>query len=128
MGGSASHEFHLENSMGQDVIYFCTTCSTGQNQELIVPPPDDQGASKRDIGEAGKCKLCQGDMSPLRTMEIAHTFLLGEIYSRAFGATILNAKEGKMGGADKNFFFKRIAQLTNGLLRRGRDTTDRRQC
>jgi prolyl-tRNA synthetase len=96
MGGSASHEFHLENSIGQDIIYFCTTCSTGQSQELIALRSNDHGASKRDIGEAGKCKSCQGDITSLRTMEIAHTFLLGEIYSRVFGATILNAKEGKI--------------------------------
>uniref|UniRef100_A0A915HS45 proline--tRNA ligase n=1 Tax=Romanomermis culicivorax TaxID=13658 RepID=A0A915HS45_ROMCU len=35
MGGTSSHEFHLENACGQDEILYCKKCRTGFNMEVL---------------------------------------------------------------------------------------------
>ncbi|GBD33832.1 Proline--tRNA ligase [bacterium HR34] len=67
IGGEFSHEFMVEDEVGEDRIYFCRKCYTGINIEK---------------GKELKCKNCGGDMSYVNSIEIAHIFYLGEIYSK----------------------------------------------
>lgn len=69
IGGSKSHEYHLPNPAGQDFIWYCYQCHKGHNTELRK---DD------------RCNECGKEMHKIRSIEVAHTFLLGEKYSSVF--------------------------------------------
>lgn len=82
IGGSCSHEFHLECESGQDTLILCKSCSFIGNQEV---------QSKAD-----QCPQCQStDISFKKGLEIGHTFLLGIKYSN-----ILDAKYKDQSGKD----------------------------
>jgi prolyl-tRNA synthetase len=73
IGGSCSHEFHLECQSGQDTILSCDSCHFIGNQEVF---PLDLS-----------CPKCHGTkISSKRGLEIGHTFLLGTKYSRTLDA------------------------------------------
>lgn len=77
IGGSLSHEFHIESASGQDTLLHCSDCGFCGNAELIAPGP---------------CPECaQGQLQSKRGLEIGHTFILGTRYSAALGATFKNA-------------------------------------
>lgn len=79
-GGNCSHEFHLENALGQDTIFVCAKCETGVNAEVLA----EEGKNESD---AHTCEQCKSPMHKLRTIEVGHTFALGTKYSEAFAAT-----------------------------------------
>ena len=72
MGGSLSHEYHFPANIGQDSLVLCEKCGTGANLEL---------------GEISVCPGCGGALSRSKGIEVGHTFLLGEKYSRPAKAT-----------------------------------------
>lgn len=77
-GGPFSHEFHLENALGQDTIFVCPNCESGVNAEVLTEERRDE--------DSHPCERCSTPMQKLRTIEVGHTFALGTKYSEAFGA------------------------------------------
>eukprot|EP00092_Neocalanus_flemingeri_P019044 GFUD01020632.1.p1 GENE.GFUD01020632.1~~GFUD01020632.1.p1 ORF type:complete len:455 (+),score=119.78 GFUD01020632.1:39-1403(+) len=71
IGGSLSHEYHYPAAIGQDSLLLCKGCGAGRNAEL---------------GEEEVCRECSGEMSLTKGIEVGHTFLLGEKYSKPFNA------------------------------------------
>lgn len=77
MGGKISHEYQILTSIGEDQIVTCTECSKSVNKELC--------------SEDGKiCEKCQ-DLQNYKGIEIAHTFILEDKYSKALRATYLSS-------------------------------------
>lgn len=82
MGGKTSHEYHLLAQIGEDAIIKCKGCGKIVNKELC-----------REDGKI--CDAC--DVTLLETkmgIEIGHTFILEDKYTKALGATYLS-KSGK---------------------------------
>lgn len=77
IGGKYSHEYQLPLSSGEDHVMRCTTCDYSCNAEMY------------QIGQQKKCLRCNShDMEQMQTLELAHTFLLSDIYSKAMSATM----------------------------------------
>lgn len=90
MGGDYSHEYQLSVSSGEDTIIKCNTCLEASNIQMY-----GEVASKRDL----VCLNCGGtNTTSLQTLELGHTFLLSDIYSKP-----LKAKFAASGG-DCNYF------------------------
>lgn len=81
MGGKVSHEYHLITPIGEDSILTCQRCYKSINKELAK---DDKICSKCD----SSCLECQ------QGIEVAHTFILEDRYSKPLKATFLS-KKGK---------------------------------
>ncbi|XP_070070333.1 probable proline--tRNA ligase, mitochondrial isoform X2 [Drosophila takahashii] len=78
MGGSVSHEYHYVSPVGEDTLLQCSSCGFAGNSEVL----DSQ---------ADSCPSCKSrDLKDVRGVEVAHTFLLGDKYSKPLGATFLN--------------------------------------
>ncbi|XP_002046617.3 probable proline--tRNA ligase, mitochondrial [Drosophila virilis] len=85
MGGSLSHEYHYISPVGEDTLLNCSACGYAGNAEVLGS----------DAETASTCPSCQStQLSRVRGVEVAHTFLLGDKYSKPLGATFLN-KSGK---------------------------------
>ncbi|XP_032599143.1 probable proline--tRNA ligase, mitochondrial isoform X2 [Drosophila grimshawi] len=79
MGGSLSHEYHYISPVGEDTLLKCNNCGYAGNVEVFGNT------------SANTCPSCQGSqLIPVRGVEVAHTFLLGDKYSKPLGATFLN--------------------------------------
>lgn len=78
MGGLASHEYHLPATIGDDLLIQCPSCGYATNKEL-VGDTDPAACSKC---ESTKIVQTQG-------IEVGHTFLLGEKYSKILGANVV---------------------------------------
>lgn len=73
IGGSHSHEFHLECSDGQDTILACPSCDFAGNLEVLQSPH--------------ACPKCSDtNLVSKKGLEIGHTFLLGSKYSSLLDA------------------------------------------
>ncbi|KAJ8920512.1 hypothetical protein NQ315_005381 [Exocentrus adspersus] len=77
IGGSVSHEFHFKAEIGEDKVLFCHNCNYSGNLDLC---------------NNEKCPVCgeekQIDIS--NCIEVGHTFLLGDKYSKPLKATFLS--------------------------------------
>uniref|UniRef100_A0A1I8EXI5 proline--tRNA ligase n=1 Tax=Wuchereria bancrofti TaxID=6293 RepID=A0A1I8EXI5_WUCBA len=73
IGGDMSHEYHLPCKTGRDSIAYCSECNLGINHDLL----------KR--GEK-PCCCSEEYISIVETIEIAHTFQLGDLFTKKFGA------------------------------------------
>ncbi|XP_068142741.1 probable proline--tRNA ligase, mitochondrial [Drosophila tropicalis] len=78
MGGSLSHEYHFISSVGEDTLVKCESCGYAGNAEVLH--------------QSSNCPSCQkaDNLSRVHGVEVAHTFLLGDKYSKPLGATFLN--------------------------------------
>lgn len=82
MGGNTSHEYQILTSIGEDQIVKCSACLKAVNKELC-------------IGEGKICEKCdKASLEHHMGIEIGHTFILGDKYSKALNATYLS-KTGK---------------------------------
>lgn len=82
MGGKTSHEYHVLTAIGEDQIVQCKACARAANKELC---PDSKVV----------CEKCQGSSFELHQgIEVAHSFLLEDRYSKVLDATYLS-KAGK---------------------------------
>lgn len=79
MGGKTSHEYHIITPIGEDSILTCKACSKSINKELAL---NDK-----------ICDKC-ADLEFQQGIEIAHTFILEDRYTKLLKATYLN-KKGK---------------------------------
>jgi len=71
IGGHLSHEYHYPAAIGQDTLLMCKVCGSGSNVEL---------------GEREVCDKCGGQLDMTKGIEVGHTFLLGDKYSKPFKA------------------------------------------
>ncbi|KRY58784.1 putative proline--tRNA ligase, mitochondrial [Trichinella britovi] len=74
IGGNLSHEFHCESQYGEDYILLCEKCQKKFTEEVLV--------------NSTTCPVCNEPFQKVRSLELAHTFFLGEKYSEALGATV----------------------------------------
>jgi len=79
IGGSSSHEFHYPADIGQDSLLWCKSCNSGTNLELTD-------------SNSQTCQICGKDMIQTKGIEVGHTFLLGQKYSKVFKAKCLGVK------------------------------------
>lgn len=77
-----SHEFQVETSSGEDIIYFCSKCDIANNQEIIK------------IDDEKKCQQCGSIFKIKKTSEVGNIFKLGTKYSAPFELKYLD-KKGK---------------------------------
>ncbi|KAI4457943.1 mitochondrial ribosome protein l39/prolyl-trna ligase family member [Holotrichia oblita] len=76
IGGLISHEFHYTADVGEDKLLFCSNCNYKGNVEI----------SGQDY-----CPQCKSTKIIVRNgIEVAHTFLLGDKYSKSLNATYLD--------------------------------------
>uniref|UniRef100_A0A6B2EE74 Probable proline--tRNA ligase, mitochondrial n=1 Tax=Phlebotomus kandelakii TaxID=1109342 RepID=A0A6B2EE74_9DIPT len=78
MGGSVSHEYHLPATVGDDKLITCEKCGHSANLEAILEEKRQQCTK---CGSEG-LKITEG-------IEVAHTFLLGDKYSKPLKANYL---------------------------------------
>ncbi|XP_017023185.1 probable proline--tRNA ligase, mitochondrial isoform X2 [Drosophila kikkawai] len=82
MGGSLSHEYHYVSPVGEDTLLQCSSCGFAGNSEVLESSLEESPTS---------CPSCKStSLSTVRGVEVAHTFLLGDKYSKPLGATFLN--------------------------------------
>ncbi|XP_020814342.1 probable proline--tRNA ligase, mitochondrial isoform X1 [Drosophila serrata] len=82
MGGSLSHEYHYISPVGEDTLLQCSSCGFAGNSEVLETSLQESPTS---------CPSCKStSLSTVRGVEVAHTFLLGDKYSKPLGATFLN--------------------------------------
>ena len=77
MGGSSSEEFHLLNEHGEDLVLICGSCRSLRNKEVTEPCCNSPSLSEH------------------KGLELAHAFILGNRYSKAFEATFTDANQKK---------------------------------
>lgn len=79
MGGYLSHEYHYISEIGEDHILNCSNCGCWSNTEL----------------GKGKCPKCNktGNVNIQNGIEVGHTFLLGDKYSKPLKAVYLSKKQ-----------------------------------
>ncbi|MGI9250289.1 MAG: proline--tRNA ligase [Pseudohongiellaceae bacterium] len=83
IGGSTSHEFHVLAESGEDEIVFSSDSDYAANIDLAGDVRDG------DPSPDGK-----GTLSVKRGIEVGHIFQLGDKYSKALNATVLD-EDGK---------------------------------
>ncbi|XP_022904196.2 probable proline--tRNA ligase, mitochondrial isoform X1 [Onthophagus taurus] len=77
IGGILSHEFHFQTDIGEDKLIKCGNCGYMGNLELC--------------GNKDKCLKCGSTkINVFNGIEVGHTFLLGDKYSKPMKATYLN--------------------------------------
>lgn len=75
IGGKFSHEFQVPCAAGEDEIRFCQSCRCGANLETL------------QSGEEWHCGCDDARVVTTNSIEVAHTFLLGQKYSAVFKAS-----------------------------------------
>lgn len=81
IGGKYSHEYQLPVSSGEDNVVTCKSCNHSYNAEMCHAKGAEFGLDK--------CLKCQSSaLTRLQTLELAHTFLLSDTYSRPMNAQI----------------------------------------
>lgn len=84
IGGKNSHEYQLPVSSGEDTVVECNNCGDSYNLEIH---------SDRKLGSKESCMKCSSTNIRLtKALELGHTFLLSDIYSKPLKAkyTILD--------------------------------------
>merc|ERR1712241_1314876 len=72
IGGTISHEYHFISDVGQDDLLLCRKSGFGINKEL---------ATEEEMNNT--------ELTPSKGIEVGHTFLLGDKYSKVFGAKFM---------------------------------------
>lgn len=91
MGGKRSHEYHVESPIGEDKIYVCENCNSALSTDLV------DAESQKSMDQRSLCKLltCCDETSlkhadlnrkleQKKCIEIGHTFILGDRYTKFF--------------------------------------------
>ena len=71
MGGSISHEFMVPGDIGEDILFYCPSCS-------------------KYFKKKGKCPDCGKKLGEKKMIEIGHVFKVGTKYSQAQEALFLD--------------------------------------
>ncbi|KAH9426305.1 prolyl-tRNA synthetase [Dermatophagoides pteronyssinus] len=93
IGGKHSHEFLLETNLGEDEMYTCLNCSESFNAELLDDINDDQQQQQQQP----YCLNCKSHhlTTKRRALELGHSFLLSDRYSKRMGAIYLAEHSNK---------------------------------
>ena len=89
MGGRKSNEYHIESEIGEDKIFSCPKCQKSISIDLVEADAlkeNDQIEAKQ-LCEIIGCNHLVDDttlIKPKRCIEIGHTFLLGDRYTKHF--------------------------------------------
>ena len=84
MGGKRSHEYHIESNIGEDKVFTCKQCNKSISSDLV------ENLDKDKIKSSDLCKGigCTNGNDELiehkKCIEIGHTFILGERYTKFF--------------------------------------------
>jgi len=86
MGGDMSHEYHYPSQHGEDLLYSCPNLECGfvANVETLPISPDTGSKERTEHS----CPQCSTKLSPVRAIEVGHTFHLGTRYSLPLSAQI----------------------------------------
>ncbi|XP_066582400.1 probable proline--tRNA ligase, mitochondrial isoform X2 [Prorops nasuta] len=79
-GGTLSHEYHYLSNIGDDTILICPSCKYSINER---------------ISKDNKCVKCKCCMTKNKAVEVGHTFLLEDKYSKLFKAHFKDGCESK---------------------------------
>lgn len=75
MGGNLSHEFHLPNPSAEDNLLICNSCG--------------HKSKKDEVKNHTECEECgKNSLKTVETVEVGHTFQLGDKYSTTFGVSL----------------------------------------
>lgn len=88
MGGDLSHEYHLPSAIGEDKLVQCGDCNYSANLEYI----HNIIKTEANITSCPNCS--SSNIKITNGIEVGHTFLLGEKYSKALNSKYL-AEDGK---------------------------------
>lgn len=89
MGGKRSHEYHVAASVGEDKLFTCSKCSQSVNIDLI-DLENEKNLTQLSMCQAIKCcrNLDEKDLEKKiefkKCIEIGHTFILGDRYTKYF--------------------------------------------
>lgn len=78
-----THEFQVINDAGEDVIYYCDSCSFAQNEEIAA------------VQEGEVCPKCGGRIKKAKAIEIGNIFRFGTTYSEKMHVTYTSEKGTK---------------------------------
>ena len=100
MGGTRSHEYHVASEAGEDKVFTCLQCKKSLSSELVGPDVDK--IEGRDLCGLLKCgeecrKNDSNQIQSQRCIEIGHTFILGDRYTKFFPINNVNADKVAMG-------------------------------
>lgn len=91
IGGVYSHEYQMFVSSGEDTVIKCKSCDYSCNIELHA----------RTNPNCDTCTKCESnDLSKRQALELGHTFLLADTYSKPLSSKFINQTENK----GKQFF------------------------
>jgi prolyl-tRNA synthetase len=89
MGGNLSHEYHYVSDLGEDTVWTCSSCKFTANDEVLSKDTKDEVPSKDVKDLTHSCPKCKtGSLIPHNTIEIGHTFFLGERYTSKFDCRV----------------------------------------
>jgi len=77
---SKTHEFQVLTEAGEDIIYYCESCRTAQNDEVAT------------LKEGDACEACGERLKKGKSVEVGNIFPLGTKYSEAFNLVYKNEK------------------------------------
>ena len=117
IGGSNSHEFHLDCESGQDVLLVCEACNFTANQDLEIfhsstefeiPCPKCSNSNSRNF------------MTTKKGLEIGHAFLLGTKYSQKLG-TKFKDQHGKESFSEMGCYGIGVSRLMAAVVEAAHD-------
>ena len=122
MGGSVSHEFHVLADSGEDEIVFS---DDGGGDGKDGEDSKDGYAANRELAPAG---AKEGDPSPdgkgvlrvRRGIEVGHIFQLGDKYSKALGAEVLD-EGGKSVGLQMGCYGIGVSRIVAACIEQNHD-------
>lgn len=117
IGGSNSHEFHLECESGQDTLLFCEACNFTANKDLEI----FTSLTEFEI----LCPKCSNSntrnfMKTKKGLEIGHTFLLGTKYSQKLD-TKFKDQYGKESFAEMGCYGIGVSRLMAAVVEAAHD-------
>lgn len=91
IGGNMSHEFQVIAETGESAIYYDQAFEAEvAKDELDIETLKSLYSAADDEHDADNCPVAEGDLKSARGIEVGHIFYLGDKYSKAMGAAVLN--------------------------------------
>ncbi len=78
-----NYEFQVVSGSGEDKIIYCPECKWAANLEVAK------------VKKGHKCPYCSGKLTDAKSIEVAHTFKLGDKYSKPLGVYFTNRQAEK---------------------------------
>jgi len=96
MGGSHSHEYMMISEAGEDVILICNSCRTAYNRQIQNPQDPCKNCNNTLVNSSSSSSSSSSSpsdssssfFSSFPAIEVAHTFMLGDKYTKSLGMTV----------------------------------------